>query len=127
MAVPSRERVCVGGQSITAVEPREPRTWYGEGLEEWERRALGVGRVAGRSGCASAWWCLSLPWGTGLEHLFEGDGSLKAGIRRMTIVDSVLDLLLVALEVSTRRILVSDVVIPLPPTHTLKYFSSLGR
>lgn len=58
--------------------------------------------------------------GTDLGHLFEVGGSLKAGLITM---NSVLDLLLVALTAQTRRVLVSDVAIPfLPP----KYCSSLG-
>lgn len=40
MAMSSSGRVGVGGQSNTAVGPREPWEWHGEGAEEWERSAL---------------------------------------------------------------------------------------
>ena len=54
--------------------------------------------------------------GTDLEHSSEVGGSLEAG---MIIMNSVLDLLLVALKARTSRVLVSDVVIPFPPPEVL--------
>lgn len=113
VAVPSTGRVGVGGPSSTVMEPRE---WHGEGEkeEEQERSRQGCNRV-GQVCLASL---CSLPWGSRWEFEDRDQGSSQIPFWPCSLG---------ALVAPTRRVLVYDVVTPLPPVHTLKYFSSLGR